>query len=222
MITKKNLTSCPATSNTSTSSGSTSRPLATLSGGLEVMCDTLTDGGGWIIIQKRSSDDVDFFADWQNYTHGFGSLAGNFWLGLDNIHQLCPNGSSIPCEIRFDFRYEDTDYFAQYQNFSVADADDGFRLSVEGYTGNAGDSFSKASGYRFSTFDKDNDGTVTDNCAELSHAAWWYGWCGGVNLNGRWGEDGETGVYWTPLTYDPKLYTYHSVNDTEIKVRPRD
>ncbi|GFS18602.1 tenascin-N [Elysia marginata] len=29
-----------------------------------ILCDTLTDNGDWIVIQRRTSGDVDFFKEW--------------------------------------------------------------------------------------------------------------------------------------------------------------
>ena len=39
-------------------------------------------------IQRRISDSVDFNRDWDDYVNGFGEEDGNFWMGLEEIHQL--------------------------------------------------------------------------------------------------------------------------------------
>ena len=49
--------------------------------------DMETDGGGWMVIQKRIANrTVNFTRDWNDYVNGFGDLNGEFWYGLDNIH----------------------------------------------------------------------------------------------------------------------------------------
>lgn len=53
-----------------------------------MFCDMTTDGGGWTYIQNRFDGSQDFFQDLQAYKMGFGNLAGEFWLGLENIYHL--------------------------------------------------------------------------------------------------------------------------------------
>lgn len=53
-----------------------------------VMCDMSIKGGGWTYIHNRYDGTQDFYLSWHDYKHGFGNLAGEFWLGLDYIHAL--------------------------------------------------------------------------------------------------------------------------------------
>ena len=47
-----------------------------------------TDSPGWTIFQQRKFGTVDFFRDWADYKHGFGSLDGDFWWGLEHLYQV--------------------------------------------------------------------------------------------------------------------------------------
>ena len=46
-------------------------------------CDMVTDGGGWIVIQRnKKSSAVNFNRQWIDYEKGFGDLNTEFWYGL--------------------------------------------------------------------------------------------------------------------------------------------
>ena len=64
-----------------------------------------TDGGGWIVIQRRiAGGTVNFTRGWDDYVNGFGDLDGEFWYGLDNIHSLTTRDD---VELRIDMVVED-------------------------------------------------------------------------------------------------------------------
>ncbi|XP_059155727.1 ficolin-1-like [Physella acuta] len=173
------------------------RPLVNINSRVQVMCDTVTDGGGWTIFQRRVSGTVDFYRNWMEYKNGFGDFtSGNFYLGNENIHLLTSNR---PTELRVDMIFSGTKYFAKYSSFSISSETDGYRLHVGGYTGDAGDSLGYHNGAMFSTFDRDNDNAIDYSCPEHKHAAWWYFTCYESNLNGLWGATGEPGINWLPM-----------------------
>ena len=39
-------------------------------------CDTLTDRGEWLVVQRRTNDSENFQRSWSDYEKGFGSLTG--------------------------------------------------------------------------------------------------------------------------------------------------
>ena len=98
-----------------------------------VYCDQNTAVGGWIVIQKRFDGSVRFSdRKWVEYESGFGDLTGEFWLGLDKIHLL----TKTPVRIRFDLGAPDgTNKFAAYQGFTIAGADQKYKLTTGTYIG---------------------------------------------------------------------------------------
>merc|ERR1719391_1207884 len=115
-----------------------------------------------------------------------------------------------------DFTFNGKDYLARYKTFRVADEADNYRLSISGYSGNAGDSMSYHNGYLFCTIDRDNDGHLYSNCAEeYGKGGWWYKDCHEVNFNGIWGDKTyHNGLNWKKITG-----YYASATSTEMKIR---
>ncbi|XP_070614495.1 ficolin-2-like [Erythrolamprus reginae] len=152
---------------------------------LKVLCDMHTDGGGWIVFQRRLDGSVDFFRDWADYKKGFGSELTEFWLGNDNLHLLT---SLERNELRVDLMdFENKRSFAKYKSFGVASELDQYRLSVGNFTGGAaGDSLmTRHNNMPFSTRDKQQD-PKNMNCAKRFKGAWWYNDCHASNLNGQY------------------------------------
>ena len=174
------------------------------------LCDSLTDAGGWIVIQRRSTGNVDFHRNWVDYRNGFGHLDGDFWLGNDNIHAITRTGTY---ELRVDLRYKGKSAFARYSHFSVSDELSKFTLRVGVYSGTAGNPLDFHNNCAFSTFDRDND-LWESNCAEGQRGGWWFNKCDKANLNGDWGGQDNKGMEW-----DGFVSTLRSVDFSEMKIR---
>ncbi|XP_041664187.1 tenascin isoform X2 [Cheilinus undulatus] len=185
-------------------------PTGKLGPSLMVYCDMETDGGGWMVFQRRKDGSVDFFRGWKDYAKGFGDLSGEFWLGLENLHNLTTMTKMI---LRVDLRDQGESVFAKYTTFEVAKRN--FKLSVGGYSGTAGDSLSYHNNRLFSTKDRDPMPFIT-RCAMSYRGGWWYKNCHEANLNGLYGIDVKhQGIIWT--TWKGKE---HSISFTEMKMRP--
>ncbi|XP_029023544.1 tenascin isoform X3 [Betta splendens] len=175
-----------------------------------VYCDMETDGGGWTVFQRRKDGSVNFFRGWKDYVKGFGDLNGEFWLGLDNLHNLT---AMSRMSLRVDLRDRNESAFATYATFAVAQKN--YRLTVGGYSGTAGDSLSYHSNRIFSTRDRDPLQSIT-RCATSYRGGWWYRNCHEANLNGLYGVNVKhQGVIWT--SWRGKEF---SIPFTEMKMRP--
>ncbi|XP_034490549.1 ficolin-1-like isoform X3 [Drosophila innubila] len=165
----------------------------------KVVCDAGTLGGGWTIILRRMDGSVNFHRNWTEYKNGFGNLNGEFFLGLDKIHEITAERSQELLVLLEDF--EGDKAFEKYEEFAIGNEDKQYELHTLGdASGTAGDSFLYHRGSKFSTFDRDNDGQSDKNCAQLFTGAWWYrsnGYCQICQLTGTYGNnDFEKGVNW--------------------------
>uniref|UniRef100_A0A182P5Q7 Fibrinogen C-terminal domain-containing protein n=1 Tax=Anopheles epiroticus TaxID=199890 RepID=A0A182P5Q7_9DIPT len=150
----------------------------------EVLCDAEYDKGGWVVIQHRFNGSEDFFRNWTDYESGFGTLAGEFWLGNEKIAELT---TEKPREIAFVMEdFEGNKAVARYAAFKMGSKAEKYSLkSLGGYSGTAGDSLSRNVGSMFTTRDADNDKSGS-NCSLLYFGGWWYDNCHLANMNGKY------------------------------------
>jgi hypothetical protein len=168
----------------------------------------------WIVIQQRENGfETSFNRTWREYAAGFGSLRGDFWLGLDSVHRLT-HRRQMRLLVELTDWSEQT-FVAEYDKFAVGSEHDNYRLSLatDKYTGNASRSmledihygFLSQSGAQFCTYDRPrgasadlaaNSSAVANkqaiykrNCALRSGGGWWFSnsaTCLPVNLNGMY------------------------------------
>ena len=180
-----------------------------------VRCDMETDGGGWIVFQRRVDGSVNFYRNWSEYKNGFGDLKGNFWLGLEKIHKLAGPGKGAI--LRVDLKHMSMPTvmkYACYRTFEVSDEGTEYKLKVGGYFGNAGDSLGYQNGMPFST----KDYSPGRGCASSHKGAWWYNVCHESNLNGLYPYLGSPAepkyMGWLSLKFD-----YGGIFFSEMKIR---
>ncbi|XP_043221961.1 angiopoietin-related protein 6-like [Amphibalanus amphitrite] len=167
---------------------------------VRVFCDMNSEGGGWTVFQQRGPHlkREDFFRDWEAYKTGFGDPEGEYWLGNQHLHELTSDGRPHVLRIdMLDWSGERT--YVQYDNFSVADEEDKFRINLGAFSGDTGDSMTMDNRRQFSTADQDNDRLRYGNCARAHKAGWWFGACRRANLNGvahNGAHEGPDGINW--------------------------
>ncbi|GFO38472.1 fibrinogen-related protein 3-2 [Plakobranchus ocellatus] len=191
----------------------------------QILCDTHTDGGGWItfqigpiistqsnFLQRRVKGDVDFYLDWTSYREGFGSLTGDIWMGNEALYNL-----TIKCRRR----KHSFSVVLEYPQEACArisprglcsNIPKRYRLQFGSYSGTGGDGMTYHGGASVSTFDRDND-QRSGSCAVSSRGAWWYKSCYRADLNREWVVT-ETNTHgW----YDGR--THWPVSFSEMKMR---
>ena len=177
-------------------------------------CDAVSDGGGWLAVQRRQDRSVDFNRGWVEYKEGFGSLTGEFWYGLRPLHCLTNQGQ---WKLRIDFTFTNgTKSYLSYNNFAVGPANSQYQLSITGFTGITTDPFFTYSinGMKFTTKDKDNDLHKSSNCAVHAHGGnaggWWYKGCSQIHLNHQYKHNDATRLN----------SKWHSLPFIEMKIKP--
>lgn len=165
----------------------------------------------WIVIQRRQDGSENFYRNWTEYEIGFGSPSSEVWLGNKYIHRLIADGHTV---LRIELGDHDGNKrYAVYSSFTVADVTDNYRISVTGYSGNAGNTLEQtcvlcSNGMPFTTYDRDNDNWDVDNCALYIKGGWWYNHCQNTCLNGMYGDNrfgqGVNWEGWRNLSYSLK------------------
>jgi hypothetical protein len=184
----------------------------------DVRCDMTTEGGGWTTFQYRKDGNVEFYLPWASFAVGFGTATTDYWLGNDRLATMTSSGTST-LRVELTRASVPTPYYAEYSTFNVSGAADAYRLTVGGYTGNAGDSLGYHTGMQFTTYDSDHDAISTGNCAVIYHGAWWHNTCHMANLNGIYYVGGNHANFADGMDWDTLSGYYEGMVVTEMKVR---
>ncbi|CAC5371735.1 Fibrinogen-like protein 1,Tenascin,Ryncolin-2,Ryncolin-4,Ficolin-1-B,Ficolin-1-A,Angiopoietin-related protein 1,Ficolin-2,Ryncolin-1,Tenascin-R,Ryncolin-3,Ficolin-1,Angiopoietin-4 [Mytilus coruscus] len=185
-----------------------------------VFCEMDTDRGGWTTIQRRYNGSVDFYRDWNEYKTGFGYIAGEHWLGNDNLHYILRQQNSY--QVRFDL--EDINRisaYAIYDTIYVGNESTNYQITITGYSGTAGDSMmdgqkNPTNGRMFSTRDRDNDIHTSLSCSIDKKSGWWHGRCTKANINGVFLLESyiSANIHWVP-------WRRGDITKTRMSVKPR-
>ncbi|KAK0178130.1 hypothetical protein PV328_002108 [Microctonus aethiopoides] len=171
---------------------------------LKVYCEQFIADGGWTVIQRRDDfgdSKENFNRDWADYKNGFGDPAREFWLGNENIYMLTNNEDySLRVELE---DFEGNKRYAQYSHFKIYSEGEYYKLEIDGYEGNAGDSLNDpwygSNNSPFSTYNRDNDRSSL-NCASMLKGGWWWKSCGrglnGIYLNDPQDLTARQGIVW--------------------------
>ena len=186
-----------------------------------------TDGGGWIVIQRRNASMgwVNFTRNIADYENGFGDVDGEFWIGLRIIHELT-NQQNMAMKMKV-WNESGNSMNWNYQQFSIYNKNN--RYAIHQLSGSSGDGRYDAFGQtintntHFHTHDYHYSGW--NNCGYTRQSGWWYyhGQCGSnSNPNGRHQPSGQCGVDQTGERLVWRMSNgYRAYTHSEMKIRPR-
>ncbi|XP_043866459.1 fibrinogen-like protein A [Drosophila mojavensis] len=187
-----------------------------------VYCDQKTRGGGWTVVANRFDGTENFKRNWSDYKIGFGSIATEFFIGLEKLHQITSSEDNELLVILENRKQEQR--YALYDHFSIGSESEQYSLNVLGeYQGDASDALRQHLGKKFSTQDRDNDESGANCAAEQSAAFWYSNVCTLSNPFGVYQPqltrdvDGYQGILWHGFLDGPK----GSLKKLRILVRPR-
>lgn len=107
----------------------------------------------------------------------------------------------------------DKTWYAEYEDFRIGSRQDGYRLDIGGYRGNASNAMNYQNKMQFSSIDVDRDISNT-HCAGNYEGGWWFSHCQHANLNGRY----NLGLTW----FNSDLNEWVAVKSSHMLVSKRD
>ncbi|XP_062851112.1 angiopoietin-2a [Trichomycterus rosablanca] len=187
---------------------------------IKAYCDMETEGGGWTIMQRRFNGLVDFYRTWKEYKMGFGDSSSEHWLGNELISKLT-NEQQYVLRIEL-IDWEGNRAFSQYDQFSLGNEEQNYRIHLKGYSGTAGKISSLVQpGSDFSAKDVDNDKCVC-KCTQLTTGGWWLDACGPSNLNGVYYQHGQHTNRFNGIKWYYWKGSGYSLKETTMMIRPVD
>lgn len=189
----------------------------------------MTADGGWTVIQRRQDGSVDFDQLWPAYQSGFGSLDGEFWLGLEKMHAVVRDADYV-LKIQFSDWREDAASVLYPFHLGGEGSNYALRLLRPATEGLESALTPDPAGLPFSTRDRDHDRRSDANCAKQLSGGWWFSDCGLSNLNGRYFQSPpplqrhqrKQGVFWKTWRgrYYPLKTTSMMVGPAHMMVGP--
>ncbi|KAK6173940.1 hypothetical protein SNE40_017306 [Patella caerulea] len=122
-----------------------------------------------------------FNRTWDEYVNGFMEHSYRIWIGLETLHQI---SKYSPHQVLTIEGYVETGprsantFRAMYTDFNVGNRSTHYTITYSSYKNpneySLGNILNGLNGSSFSTFDRDNDGDDTRNCALQYAGGWWF------------------------------------------------
>lgn len=185
-------------------------------------CEMGQFDGGWTVFQKRQDGSVDFNRSWTEYRNGFGDASGEYWLGLETLHELTfgkPHELMVILE-----NFNGSTSFRRYDGFFVRNETQMYQVFFNGTnSGNASESLNIFNGEKFATYDAPG-GSFT-NCAKGYAGGFWFSHCASPvsrsSLNGVYGPRTTfriNGIWWYRSF---RGYVYDALKGAQMMIRQR-
>ena len=161
---------------------------------MDVRCNMGIDDGGWMTLQRRFNGSLLFHnRTWEGYKKGFGKIQGEFWFGLDLMHEMTSSGEYFFLAVAETFQGKRG--ISKYGHFEIENEENFYKLHfnetlLEGihslYNKNAKHN---ANGMKFTTADHDNDNDDKNCAKQKERGAFWFNDCHPFHPNGLYFEE---------------------------------
>ena len=156
-----------------------------------VSCDQTTDGGGWIIYQRRLDGAVNFARTWSDYKIGFGKIGDDtdeMWMGHEKLLQI----QQAYGRIELEFRIEATSFggdscWATCYPFKMRPETDSYSITWNTIKASHSDMIPFLHMHKGVNFSAPDRYTCDSLCLKMFTGAWWFhSRCAAVYLNGEY------------------------------------
>ena len=190
-----------------------------------VRCE-MEAGTGWTVLQRRIDGSTTFFRFRDEYIPGFGDPHHEYWIGLDNIHNLT---YTKPYQLQVIVTdYQNQVGYAYYDIFEVDDNSNQYQINVGAFTAGSPDAgnamthpsyaASNIQGRKFSTPDYDHDYDSSSGHCAAYRGGWWMNSCQMSSLNSHYGTPNEDNVFCTNWTTHTGL-VYKCLKASKMRIR---
>ena len=180
---------------------------------LTVSCDQETDGGGWIMLQRRVDGTVNFTRNWEEYKYGFGDHGDNtteLWLGNENVYQVLQSNGNTEWELRIEAdAFDGTSCWMVASDFRMNNEALRYSMDWDNVSASTDDLVANLKYHKsinFTTLDNYRRQTEKQ-CVDEYKGGWWYyyfGHCATIFLNGEYENQAVNSV--TSISIDGFKY----------------
>ena len=160
---------------------------------LQVSCDQETDGGGWIMYQRRVDGTVNFTKNWVAYKDMFGNHGDNtteLWLGNENVYQLLQSYGSTQWEMRIEVdAFDGSGCWVVASNFRMNNEAHRYSMNWDSVSASKDELVGDLNYHKlipFITLDNNEGSDDAKQCINEYKGGWWYVKCVMVFLNGEY------------------------------------
>nr|XP_039265843.1 ryncolin-2-like [Styela clava] len=184
--------------------------------GIQAYCDCSSEEHrAWTVIQRRTSNKVNFDRTWEEYESGFGLPLEDYWIGLQMLHTMT---EERPCEMEINVQFKNSyKTTAKFGSVTIGSQKTSYQMTFDAEKNKMKNEFTSIhDGMKFTAKDKDNDNWSGGNCAKWLRGGWWFNSCTPYNLNGLYRDHSSTA---DRITWGGRLSP--DVEMVEIKIRPK-